>query len=133
MRSAFLILGLMLFMGMACSSGSEPTSPALVSDLPSWQINVDGQDYNVGLGDLMGDRMVTAVTPGTNMTVAELKVYLAVYIVKLTFSPAYWCPAYRIFYPVMASQTDAKIWYYVNLMESKGYDVPNGPPPAPIC
>jgi len=128
-------MGLMLFMGMACSNGQAPVAPSNPqADLPVWSIDVNGSSYQVGPADLIGDRLLAAVKPGTNMTVAQLRVYFAVNITKATFPvPKYWCMVYPIIYATIAAQPASAVLSWVVTMESKGYDVPDGPPPAPLC
>lgn len=54
MRFAFLTQALLVFLSMACSGGSAPTTPSSTSaDLPSWQIDLNGDIYDVDLGGLL--------------------------------------------------------------------------------
>ena len=135
MRSAFLTVGLLMCMSLACSGGSGPVAPDNPSaELPSWQMNIDGTDYEVGPADLYGNRSLAAVDPGTDMTPDELRVYFAVNITQVNFPPFMWCMIYKFYiFPVMAAQPDEDVLGWVEVMEGNGYDVPNGPPPAPIC
>ncbi len=135
MRSAFLTVGLLMFLSLACSGPSAPTAPSTpTADLPSWVINVDGSDYEVGPGDLLSDRYAAAVEPGTDMTPDELRIYFAVNITKANFPRFLWCLVYKYYiYPVMLAQPDEEVLRWVEVMEGNGYDVPNAPPPPPIC
>ena len=133
MRSALLLMGLMLFMGMACSNGQAPVAPSNPqTNLPVWTVDLNGTAYEVGPADLIGDRLLAVVVPGTDMTVAELRIYFAVNITKATFPYSrYWCMVYPFIYGAIAAQPDAEVLRWVEVMESNGYDVPNGPPPSP--
>ena len=142
MRSAFLTVGLVLILSVACSSNSVPTAPENPSaGLPSYAINIDGRDYQAGVGDLLRDRVAAAVVPGTDMTPDELRQYFAVNIVYKLFpvwlGGGYWaycrCYGYWALMESFALETDEEILSWVEDMEAAGYDVPNGPPPDPIC
>ncbi|HEX9746368.1 MAG TPA: hypothetical protein VGB30_13160 [bacterium] len=135
MRSAFLILSFMLFVGMACSGSSAPVAPDnSIADLPSWTVNVDGQDYDLSLGDLLdNDRTLAFVDPGTDMTADQIKVYFAVNLTMGMFPPNYWCAVYQITISTLRAQPDSAAYSWVATFEAAGYDIPNGPPPDPLC
>jgi hypothetical protein len=133
MRSAFLTVGLLMILGMACSGPSAPVAPeGPVADLPSWLINVDGSEYEVGPGNLLSGRRA-AVVPGTSMTPDELRNYFGEKIVEANFPQSMWTFVSRNYMaPLINSQPDEEILHWVEVMEANGFDVPSSPPP-PIC
>ena len=135
MRFAFLTVAMLMLVSMSCSGSSAPTMPdEPVADLPSWNISVDGEDYVVGPADLLGDRQLADVDPGTDMTADELRMYFAVNITETNF-PGFWaCVIFKFYlYPLLQQQPDEVMFGWVEIMEASGYDVPNGPPPDPLC
>ena len=135
MRFAFLTVTMLALMAMSCSDGNSPAVPDQpTADLPVWTINYEGQDYETGPGDLLGDRVLAAVDPGTDMTADELRLYFAVNITQESF-PGFWeCTIFKYYlYPLLQTVPDDEIMSWVVVMEGQGYDVPNGPPPPPIC
>ncbi len=136
MRFAFLTVSMLVLLCMSCSGNSAPTTPDYQeADLPSWTFNIDGQEYVAGPGDLLNDRQLAEVVdPGTDMTPDELRVYFAVNITGETFPGFIQCTVYKFYmYPMMETIPDQGILAWVVVMEAQGYDVPNGPPPDPIC
>jgi hypothetical protein len=140
MRSAYLILGLLLFVSVACSGQSAPSAPSNPSaDLPSWSMKVDGVDYNFSMSDILQGRQTASVKPGTNMSPSELRVFYAVMFTSTNFPKAYWdryCQTYKLFYAFFVAHSDAYMLNMVVVQESHGFDVPDkgpGVPPAPIC
>jgi len=135
----FACLTALCFAFFACAA---PTAPPVPSDtLPTWTIegtgdpNVDGVVYGpsvlldeslpAGPYVLPSDRTSQAVNPGTDMTVAELKLYFSVNIVKATFpSKYYWCMVWPIIYGTISAQPDYVVLSWVVIMENAGFDVP---------
>jgi hypothetical protein len=134
MRSAFLTVGLLMILGMACSGPSAPVAPENpAADLPSWLINVDGSEYEVGPGNLLSDRYAAAAVPGTDMTPDELRIYFGVKIVEANFPQTMWSFVYRNYMvPLIDSQRDEDVVRWVEVIEAYGCDVPDTPP-SPIC
>ena len=135
MRFAFLTVSMLALIAMSCSGGTSPTAPSNpTADLPNWTINYEGQDYIVGPGDLMEDRTLAAVDPGSDMVPDELRMYFAVNITQTNF-PGFWeCTIFKFYlYPLLVTVPDEEVMSWVDVMEAEGYDVPNGPPPPPIC
>ena len=135
MRFAFLTVTMLALLAMSCSGGTSPAVPNIqTADLPVWTISYEGQDYDTGPGDLLDDRQLAAVDPGTDMTPDELRLYFAVNITHESF-PGFWeCTIFKFYlYPLLMTVSDEEIMGWVDVMEGQGYDVPNGPPPPPIC
>ncbi len=136
MRFAFLTVSMLVFVCMSCSGNSAPTMPEdQMAELPSWNISVDGQDYEVGPGNLLDDRQVAAVVePGTDMSADELRMYFAVNITAETFPSFIRCTVFKFYmYPMMLTIPDQGIEAWVVMLEAQGFDVPNGPAPSSIC
>jgi len=135
MRFAFLTVSVLALLVMSCSGGTTPTAPdSTIADLPTWTINYEGSDYIVGPGDLMSDRTLAVVDPGTDMTPDEIRLYFAVNITQTNF-PGFWeCTIFKYYmYPMLQTVPDEEIMAWVDVIEGEGFDVPNGPPPPPIC
>ena len=135
MRFAFLTITMLVLVSMSCSGSSAPTVPSEpVADLPSWNISVDGQDYVVGPGDLLNDRQVAEVDPGTDMVADELRMYFAVNITQTNF-PGFWeCVIFKFYlYPLLQQQPDEVMFSWVDMLEASGTDVPQSLTVGPIC
>ncbi len=136
MRLSLIFSAMMVLICMGCSGTSAPTTPKdTTADLPSWNISFEGQVYNVGPADLLGERQLAdPVEPGTDMTADELRVYFSWNITMDVFPDPHWCVIYSFYMlPTLQGMPDATMFQWVVMMEGQGYDVPNGPPPTPPC
>jgi hypothetical protein len=125
------------FVLTACGSTS-PTVPVERHDaMVIATIAYEGVEYTATMDTIVRDiRSCQAIKPGTNMTVAQMKVWLAVQCAKSPDFPA-WIPdclLYKMFYAQIKNSTDATMYAAVADYEAKGYDWPDTPPaPTPLC
>lgn len=136
MRKLFLVPLLALIISCGGNAVIPDVEPGLkgIDQVPSWEITVDGVDYEFSIACLMTvDRRGQGVDPGTDMTPDELRVYFANEMTMASFPEFWWCPVYKYFKAALDNESDFIMNFLVYIMELNGFDVPNRPAPVPIC
>jgi len=120
MRKIITIVLFALLFVMSCSNISNNSiTPNDKPDIPV--ISTETGDFPLVPADY---RSAQAVTPGTDMTVAQLKVYFTTNLIKANFPQFYWKLVCPFFKAAVYAQSDATVLSWVVTMESNGYDVP---------
>lgn len=120
MRYVIPVLLFALLFVMSCSNLSNNSiTPNDTPDIPV--ISTEIGDFPLVPADY---RSAQAVTPGTDMTVGQLKCYFTTNCIKATFPKFYWklvCPFFKV---VIYAQPDADVLSWVVTTEANGVDVP---------